>query len=131
VSSEHLDRLFAFPAEQSLTSCRPARPLPAQRRIVEAAVAAARRHGLRVPDFTLRWVTAPPGIQDGQTARAPDGVIIVHVKVDLMPGELSRVMLHELVHAADIAAGVPYDAVAWERRAITFSERVMRERQPW
>lgn len=122
---EILDQVLATPLERSLATCRPARPLPAQRRIVADAIAMAGRHGLTAAAFQLRWVHGPNGLQHGETRRGAGRSLEVFLSVDVSPRDLLLTTLHELQHVADVSAGLRLSRLELERRAVAFVGRCM------
>ena len=125
IPDEFLRGSIAASAHERLWTYPAARPLPAQRNIVDAAIRSARRYGLRLPaTVAVRWVSAP-GQTYGQTRCSADGSIEVTLNVDVMPAELERVALHELKHCSDLYARLLVDDVELEQRAIAFAAHVL------
>src|SRR5262249_51458195 len=102
---------------RSLWDLAPCAPTAGTRQLVERTIAAEQRNGLRVPPLTVRFVTAPPGYPAGSTTRDARGRI--EIRRDAPPPAAGPVAAarHELVHAADFAAGRPFDRWFWEQRA--------------
>jgi hypothetical protein len=107
-----------------LIACPPAVPLPAQTRIVEGAIAEARRGGLRLPPFALEWRDGRSEICAGAaTWETASGRCAMFLSVNAWPDDLRLTALHELQHLADFGSGIHYSRVESERRAIAFTAR--------
>ncbi len=111
-----------------LLHCPPAAPFGPHVDLFWSAVAHARRLGLPLPAFALRW--AHGGAQathHGETAWGfADGRIVVTMNADLVrPIDVISTSLHELSHVSD--AGRQFDRLEGERRAIAFACRALAE----
>lgn len=133
VALDHIDLLLADILEANrsrggLMNAPLAVPLPAQRRIVDQAIAAAHRAGLQLPTFTVRFVERSADQALGTAALFGDDRYVLALAVDAPPHELRRVALHELQHLADYAAGrhrrLSYAQL--EQRAIHFAAHMER-----
>lgn len=100
-----------------------AEALPAQTWIVQSTIAECRDMGLQLPTLiNIRFVAASSDAQYGM-ADGRNGQFTIHVKHELVPAELRRVLRHEAQHISDMHTG-EWDRcsrVERERRAIRFS----------
>jgi hypothetical protein len=104
-----------------------AEPLPEQERIVERAFTQARAHGLRLPaTTTIRWVEGRE-THHGETWLDDRGRLGVAFNVNVMPGRLFEVALHEAQHIHDF--GMPearrMGRLELEQRAFRFVRQVL------
>jgi len=106
-------------------------PLDGQRRLVDEAVAQARRAGLRLPSNVDLVYVNPPLNQRGKRcgSRTAASRSRSTLPPESGPGELRATTLHELQHVADLAGGTmlntPAERIAFEHRTILFSSRMM------
>ena len=123
------DDAIAPPLTRGLRDCVPCAPLPAQQRIIHAAIARACELGLTIP-AGVRILTVEvdrsthEGIQAGEFDHDPrTGLIRVYLDVGpgVWPENLARTTLHEARHLHDAATGRAWDRVAWARSAIAFA----------
>ena len=109
-------------------------PLPAQVRLVEAALTRARAAGLRLPTrITPRWVARPrgSGVQHGEVCEERDVSIYLTLDSNLLPDDLERVVYHEAQHIADWQAGLhrTRPRVELEQRAVIFCQQMLAARR--
>lgn len=121
-----LDDVLAYVPVETPDARALAEPLPAQRAIVERAIAISKELGLRLPEhFDVRYVVGAGGVcrRDGECYR-------IWIGVDAAPDALRQTALHEVKHLADFAdpALQHLSRVESERRAIEFAADAMRHR---
>jgi hypothetical protein len=121
------------PARQRLYAARPVAPLPAQREILERAVAHARLAGLEIPRFSVRWVDTPglraAGRGCAMTELGLDGSITLFLSGYLSGGDLRATVYHECQHLADL--GGPRARVFTEEQLEARAERFAAEMLGW
>jgi len=126
IDDAHLLGVLAAAPPGHLLHCPPAVPFVPHVNLFWSAVTHARRLGLRVPAFELRW--AHGGAQathHGETAwECADGRIVVTMNADLVrPIDVISTSLHELQHVSDARHG--FARLEGERRAIAFAFRAL------
>jgi hypothetical protein len=125
IDDAHLLGAINAPA-RALRDMPPAAPFAPHDLLFWDAVAHAKRLGLHLPAFTLRWAhggeQAP---QHGET-HIVDGRIVVTMNADLVhPVDVLSTGLHELQHVAD--AFRQFDRLEREQRAIAFAARALEQ----
>lgn len=121
-----LDDVLAHVPADTADTRTPAEPLPAQRAIVERAIAVGRELGLCLPEhFDVRYVVGLGGC-----CRQAGEHFEIWIGVDAGPDALRLTALHEAKHLADYFDPTlrHLSHVELERRAIEFAADAMRHR---
>jgi len=121
-------RVFATPA---LFFAPETAPTADQRAAVDHAIDYARRVGLHLPPFIVRYVSAPRSSDWGETGRFREGAAIpfaITLNVDQPAQEFRVTAAHEVQHVCDMAAGWSHvrPAAEQEHRCDAFAREAMR-----